>query len=541
MQKRSTFEVHLKKHIPDDKNLCKICNRTFENPFRLREHISVIHEKRRDFACELCTKKFGRKVGLKKHLETHSKSGKDIVKIEKKKKEKLASKTPVENALESAMEGVFLVENNVDKNELLDKSSRFIEYIKEEELVIKKEMESDDEPLQHLLPICKLEVGSSIKDESQSHRSNQSSYIDDEFRDECSDDEIDENSEVEPSINLTQSADLNDEQAIPKEYFCELCPKKYTAAATLRKHHLTFHEKRKDFHCKLCNISFAWKKTLKHHLEQHTQYIEEQDQQDEDNLDDQDSLKFQCDKCDKSYTAAGTLRKHQQTIHEKRKDFACNICNASFAWKNSLKYHQNQHLKKKIFCEICNRSCDNEAELQSHRLTAHEFEIKKKLPCDQCEQKFTNRTNLKRHILSMHEKKVSYTCHLCQEGFLTPYHMGKHMKRVHDDGLKLTRKCGACQLEFQIAKEFYEHILSHEGAHICKTCGCYFDDSITLGEHQKIHRKVDDKYKKIICDICGLRFTIKGHLKVCFKINVKVFYKTRINYMFRSICCSTLI
>ena len=416
------------------------------------------------------------------------------------------------------MEGVFLVEHNIENDEPLKRSSRLVdEEVKQEEPIIKEEVESDEEPLHHLLPIVKLEVGTSIKDESQSHLSNQSSYVDDDFGDESSEEEINDDSEAEPSDTLQTkptSDTIDFQDGIPIEYYCELCPKKYTAAATLRKHHLTFHEKRKDFHCKICSISFAWKKTLKHHMEQHTQNIEEQDLQEVDNLEDQESLKFQCDKCDKSYTAAGTLKKHQQTIHEKRKDFACNICNASFAWKNSLKYHQNQHLKKKIFCEVCNRSCDNEAELQSHRLTAHEFEIKKKLPCDQCDQKFTNRTNLKRHILSMHEKKVSYTCNLCQEGFLTPYHMGKHMKRVHDGGSKLTRKCGACQLEFQIAKDFYDHIVSHEDAFICKTCGTSFEDSISLNEHQKVHRKVDDKYKKIICDCCGLRFTIKGHLKV---------------------------
>ena len=69
----------------------------------------------------------------------------------------------------------------------------------------------------------------------------------------------------------------------------------------------------------------------------------------------------------------------------------------------------------------------------------------------------------------------------------------------------LTRICGVCKLEFQLAREFYDHIDNHLNAHICRLCGQNNKDEKALEEHQKIHRKIDDIYKKFICDSCGLR------------------------------------
>lgn len=89
----------------------------------------------------------------------------------------------------------------------------------------------------------------------------------------------------------------------------------------------------------------------------------------------------------------------------------------------------------------------------------------------------------------------------------------RHLTKVHQDGAKMMRTCGLCGADFKLAEEFYQHISAHVGAHICKICGENLNDSFQLRTHQKIHRKIDISLKKIVCDLCGLRFLQKGLLR----------------------------
>ena len=48
---------------------------------------------------------------------------------------------------------------------------------------------------------------------------------------------------------------------------------------------------------------------------------------------------FKCDSCGKSFTQAGTLRIHIKTIHEGHKDFKCDSCGKSFTQAGDLRQH----------------------------------------------------------------------------------------------------------------------------------------------------------------------------------------------------------
>ena len=50
---------------------------------------------------------------------------------------------------------------------------------------------------------------------------------------------------------------------------------------------------------------------------------------------------FLCNSCDASFAARGNLNKHVATVHEKKKSFKCNTCNVTFAHKQSLERHVN--------------------------------------------------------------------------------------------------------------------------------------------------------------------------------------------------------
>ena len=70
----------------------------------------------------------------------------------------------------------------------------------------------------------------------------------------------------------------------------------------------------------------------------------------------------------------GNLKKHVSAVHERKKQFKCGICDASFGLKSSLNRHvATVHEERKMFkCDICNATFGQKGHMNLHIAKVHE-------------------------------------------------------------------------------------------------------------------------------------------------------------------------
>ena len=68
------------------------------------------------------------------------------------------------------------------------------------------------------------------------------------------------------------------------------------------------------------------------------------------------------------------LKRHINTVHEKIKQFQCELCPKKFSQSIDLKRHVAAiHLQLKSFtCDICNQAFSQQCNLKRHKQTKHE-------------------------------------------------------------------------------------------------------------------------------------------------------------------------
>ena len=135
----------------------------------------------------------------------------------------------------------------------------------------------------------------------------------------------------------------------------------------------------KDFYCELCSLQFDKKyvfdlhmslvhgKEIKVKKEPVTSEIE----MDLEKIIEKQSI--QCEICQASFKYKQGLKRHKLSVHDGKKPFKCEICYYSCSQKPNLKRHVDSvHGKKKPFeCEICDYSCSLKYALKRHVASIH--------------------------------------------------------------------------------------------------------------------------------------------------------------------------
>ena len=153
-----------------------------------------------------------------------------------------------------------------------------------------------------------------------------------------------------------------------------------------------------SLHCPMCKFETSRKNCLDAHIKSHI------------NLDNRESSKnilittFECYICEKKFPGKYDLKRHEDSVHKKKKLHQCPICHKTFSQKCEIKQHiDSVHEKQKPHkCLICDKSFARKYELKTHTEIVHEK--KKPYMCSFCDFKCSKKGNLKQHMWIKHDE-----------------------------------------------------------------------------------------------------------------------------------------
>ena len=171
---------------------------------------------------------------------------------------------------------------------------------------------------------------------------------------------------------------------------------------------------------------------------------------------------YNCDICEEHFRVFSQFKKHTQETHKTR-PLKCADCNQRFNDKLGLSTHREaKHEKLKIFqCDLCQKHFSADRLLYQHRREIHELGEKRKAKCDICGFISKGTLNLKKHISSSHSDHAKkYPCVVCSRSFKSKYNLKTH-ERLHTG--EAPHPCDGCERKFKRATHLKQHSLRCSG------------------------------------------------------------------------------
>uniref|UniRef100_A0A1B6MMQ7 C2H2-type domain-containing protein n=1 Tax=Graphocephala atropunctata TaxID=36148 RepID=A0A1B6MMQ7_9HEMI len=168
------------------------------------------------------------------------------------------------------------------------------------------------------------------------------------------------------------------------------------------------------FQCEKCQKTFSKKPKLLQHLALHTP---------------KELYTITCYKCDKKFPSNYHFKLHIKLVHSKLY-YGCDFCGNVFKHRTSLRNHQRKihsnptEIVSNFTCDMCGKSFKYKNSLEDHIIYGHMKE-KKKYTCDICKRNFIKHSAMLRHKLK-HSKIKPFSCLECQKTFSRKYLLREH-------------------------------------------------------------------------------------------------------------------
>ncbi|CAK1599535.1 unnamed protein product [Parnassius mnemosyne] len=260
------------------------------------------------------------------------------------------------------------------------------------------------------------------------------------------------------------------------ELNCTSCNKTLKSEASLMRHQISMHQKRKHlgkvtgfgstrrYHCTKCPYATPHSQTLINHMRRHN-----------------GERPYHCD-CGKSFTQSSSLAAHRKT-HSTITYYTCSVCGKQFKHAFSLKTHLHVHEIGKFPCSICKKLLKSKPSYQAHMQRHNNIH---NYSCEDCGRTFVTCSELINHK-KKHNVVKKIECQLCGYKTHAKKNLNIHLKRHAGEK---SFKCELCDLSFYTKGDLQRHKRVHtrDKPFSCSTCGQRFTHSPSLNKHmQSVH------------------------------------------------------
>ena len=104
---------------------------------------------------------------------------------------------------------------------------------------------------------------------------------------------------------------------------------------------------------------------------------------------------YKCQECNRNFTTNGSLKSHQIVHDQNRIRYECNKCQKSFSHETELVMHiKSIHEGKRFVCKICNKEFTQDGNMKRHIISVHEI-TEKLYECSSCSKFYSNNSHFR--------------------------------------------------------------------------------------------------------------------------------------------------